>query len=205
MSQLLALLLISLTLSSCGYKGMHDESGDKTTLSIPYFKGDDKGMLTDAVIKAIASSGTFSYLSSGGEYILEGKILSDQTETIGYQYDKDPLSGKPLHRLTPNERRSEMTVALSLIESRSAKVIAGPYNLTASSDYDFVDEDSLHDLSFYDQKGEKQSVLAFSLGQLESAEGAKSASLPPIYHQLAEQIAEGLSSILKAPREEKAP
>ncbi|MCB1109487.1 MAG: hypothetical protein KDK64_00755 [Chlamydiia bacterium] len=165
------------------------------TISVPYFKGDDKGFLTDTVVKALVSSGNFNYANKGGAMVLEGVIVSDTCEHIGYQYDRHPVSGERIHRLIPNEGRREIMVQITLIDSRSLKTLYGPFVVSASSDYDFVDSDSLQDASFINRRGVRESVLFFSLGQLDSVDGAKAASLDPIYHRLAQKITEGLSNL----------
>ncbi len=58
-------------------------------------------------------------------------------------------------------------------------------------DYDYVTQDSLQDLSFVTSSG-RQTVLSFSLGQLESIESAKTAAKEALYKKLAKRIAEAL-------------
>ncbi|WP_194847189.1 LPS assembly lipoprotein LptE [Candidatus Neptunochlamydia vexilliferae] len=183
----------SLTLAGCGYH-VDDQSGGPT-LSVPYFKGDKDGALTDAVIKGLATSGNFNYATSGGTLVLEGRVTSDTSHHIGYQYDRRPVSGERVRRLIPNEGRREITVQLTLIDSRTQKVVHGPIQVSAYSDYDFVDSDSLQDTSFIDRCGVRTPVLFFSLGQLDSVDGAKAAAATPIHARLARKIVEGLSNL----------
>lgn len=99
-----SILLISVLLTSCGYHIENDErSMASYTLEVPYFQGDKNGLLTDAVIQALTSSGDFHIVRSGGALVLEGKIVKDENENIGYQYDRDPTSGRRINRLIPNE------------------------------------------------------------------------------------------------------
>lgn len=192
---LLWIALISL-LTSCGYH-VDDDNALATypTISVPYFKGDSKGYLTDTVVKALVSSGEFNYANKGGALILEGEIVGDNCEHIGYQYDRHPVSGQRINRLVPNEGRREITVQITLIDSRTQKTVYGPLQVTAASDYDFVDSDSLQDASFINRRGARESVLFFSLGQLDSVDGAKAAALDPIYRRLALKITEGLANL----------
>lgn len=178
-------------LSSCGY---HTDSNEET-LSIPYFKGDSDGKLTDTVIQAFTTSGHFVYANHGGHLLLEGKVVSDTNEHIGYQFDRDPISGQRIHRLVPNEGRREITVEFTLVDTRTQKVIFGPEKMTAFGDYDFVDSDSLRDTSFINARGTRESSLFFSLGQLDSVDGAKGTALDSIYRQLALKIVEGISNL----------
>ena len=186
----------SLLLSGCGYHVYDREiTSHFPTISVSYFSGDHDGMLTDAVIKGLCTSGEFEYASRGGTLILEGAIISDSSEHIGYQYDRHPISNARINRLVPNEGRREIKVRISLIDSLSQKVLYGPFDVSATSDYDFVDSDSLQDTSFIDNSGTRQSVLFFSLGQLDSAQGAHTTSRTPIHERLAVKIVEGISNL----------
>ncbi|MGE0198463.1 MAG: hypothetical protein AB7N99_03295 [Simkaniaceae bacterium] len=190
------ILTTSFLCSACGYHV--DDSGVVShfpTISVPYFSGDQDGTLTDAVIKGLSTSGEFTYVNGGGAVILEGAVISDNFEHIGYQYDRHHVSGVRINRLVPNEGRREITVRISLIDSLSQKVIYGPFDISASSDYDFVDSDSLQDTSFIDPAGMRQSVLFFSLGQLDSSEGAHAMARFPVHERLATKIVEGLSNL----------
>lgn len=165
------------------------------TISIPYFKGDTSGALTDSVIKGIATSESFRYTDKKGNLLLEGKVISDTNENIGYQFDRDPTSGERIHRLVPNEGRREITVEIHLTDTRTQKIIYGPVKISAFGDYDFVDSDSLRDTSFINPAGVRESSLFFSLGQLDSINGAQRASLDPIHRRLALKIVEGISNL----------
>lgn len=192
----MSILTTSFLCVGCGY---HVDGGAVAshfpTISVPYFCGDNDGTLTDAVIKGLSTSGEFSYVARDGAVILDGTIISDTSEHIGYQFDRHPVSGERIHRLVPNEGRREITVRISLIDSRTKKVLYGPFDVSAYSDYDFVDSDSLQDTSFIGPTGTRDSVLFFSLGQLDSAEGAKATSRYPIHDRLAVKIVEGISNL----------
>ncbi|MCB1081739.1 MAG: hypothetical protein KDK63_01185 [Chlamydiia bacterium] len=180
-----------ITLSSCGYHTADQEE----TLSIPYFKGDSNGLLTEAVIRAVSASGHYVYTHQSGHLRLDGKIVSDEGTHIGYQYDRDPTSGKRIHRLVPNEGRREITVEITLVDSRTEKILYGPENISAYTDYDFVDSDSLRDTSFINQNGARESSLLFSMGQLDSITGAKETAYAPVCQRLALKIVEGISNL----------
>lgn len=188
-----ALLLL---LSGCGYHWEDQErlSAHYQTVSVPYVKGDLDGLLTDALVKAIGLSNQFTY-AKDGELILEAAIVSDQVNHIGWQYDRDPTSGARENRLVPNEGRLEVAVNLSLVSARTGKVLHGPIQVRAHSDFDFVDSDSLLDTSFITPTGGRQSVLFFSLGQLDSIDGAKDAARYPAFDKLARKIVEGMENL----------
>jgi hypothetical protein len=60
------------------------------------------------------------------------------------------------------------------------------------SEYDYVDSNSILDLTFSNPTGKPETVLDFSLGQLDSIEGAHDDSAIDSYRHLTLQIVEGL-------------
>ena len=181
-------------LPHCGYHHEHhpDLETSYRTISVPYFIGDDKGLLTDAVIKALSVSGAYICLSKDGDLTLKGEITQDTTQQIGYQYDKEITTGERINRLIPNEGRAEMSVRISIVDTTSGKTVYGPFNVNTSSDFDFVNTDSVQSTSFIDAAGSRQSVLFFSLGQLDSEEGAQDISSEAVNKNLSKKIAEGV-------------
>ena len=182
--------------TSCGYH-MNDESVCciQKQISIPYIEGDSNGKLTDALIKQLCLSNYFTYSQERGDLILEGKITRETKEYLGYQFDRQPISGKRVNRLVPDEERREITILFSLVEPYSQKVIFGPIEVTACSDYDFFNSDSLQDTSFINQSHHRESVLFFSLGQLDSLQGASQVALDPLYRKLAHKVVEILENL----------
>lgn len=192
----LFLLLSLLLLSSCGYR--YNESpllSRYSSLSIPYVKGDREGELTNALIKEIALSTPLLYLSQGGELILEGEIVADHRETIGYRYDRKAVSGKRVRRLVADERRREVVFRFSLRDRSSQEIIYGPVEVSAQTDYDFLNTDSLQEVSFMNGEGGRENTLFFSLGQLDSSEGASDGAKKPLYERVARRVAEGIDSL----------
>lgn len=190
--------LIFLFCTSCGYH-MNDESlcSFHKQISIPYIKGDSNGKLTDALIKQLCLSNYFTYSQERGDLILEGEIIQDAKEYLGYQFDRHPISGVRINRLVPDEERREITIRFSLIDPESQRVAFGPMELTAYSDYDFFNSDSLQDTSFINEANHRESVLFFSLGQLDSLQGASQVALDPLYRKLAQKMVEGMENIFE--------
>ena len=76
---------------------------------------------------------------------------------------------------------------------QGSKVLFGPKRIEAIADYDYVDGDCVKDLVLDDTDLSKpipiqQTVLAFSLGQLEPQETALDASCRPLYRKLSQKI-----------------
>ena len=185
----------SLMIAGCGYHSNNEEMTHQfPVISVAYFSGDRDGSLTDNIIQGLCFYG-FTYSNRKNTMILQGEMINDNTEYVGYQYDRHPLSGQLINRLIPNEGRREITIRFSLIDSDSQQALYGPFVISATSDYDFCDSDSLQSTSFIDSSGTRQSVLAFSLGQLDSAQGAHAASHVPIYQNLTRKIVEIISHL----------
>ena len=184
--------LLCLFLSSCGYlfEGA-ERSYSKTTISIPYVKGDAEGKLTSALTAALSASGAFECMQNGGSLTLMVNILSQGNDRIGYSYDRSGTKGTLDKNLLPTENRKNTVVEIKLVESASDEVILGPVTVSASIDYDYVDPSSIRDLGF-NNHGKKETSLQFSLGQLDSVEGAQDDAASSLYIVLSKKIVDGI-------------
>ncbi len=180
-------------LCGCGY---HSEGGEDkgkvVTVSVPYIKGDGEGLLNSELVKALSASGMFDYVQNGGELILEAAIVADGDERIGYRYDRNPTTGKRRKNIVGTENRRAMSAQVSLIDAYSHEVLVGPQVIRSTSDYDYVDSNSIRDLTFTTPQGVPERVLDFSLGQLDSVEGAHDDTNEVVYRLLAQRIVDGL-------------
>jgi hypothetical protein len=186
-------LLFFLLFLSCGY---HCRRADqKPTISIPYVPSDYEGQLTSELARQIAASGGYTYVRSGGELTLKVAIVGDASDRIGFRYDRKETSGKIEHNLMPTENRRTLTAEVTLLETATDKIVAGPTEVQAFAEFDYVDVNSLKDLSFVTSSGKRQTVLNYSLGQLDSVEGAQDDAMLPIYRLLAQKIVTGLLQV----------
>jgi len=184
-----SLLLLLCLFSSCGY---YFEGREKIAISVPYVQGDFEGELTDALVGAVSRSSQFRFAHGEGDWILSAKILDHSHNRIGFRYDRDDKSGKRRKNLRGTENRGTITVEVSVVNATTGKLILGPQVIESSADYDYVDQNSLLDLSFIDAAGDRQTSIAFSLGQLDSVAAAGEDALYPTYDQLAQRIIDGL-------------
>lgn len=188
--RLLAALLL---LSGCGYHFEGDgDQGGLTSIFIPYIKGEGEGQLSSELAQALSSSGMFDYVQNGGELILQVAIIADGDDRIGFRFDRDPTSGKLRDNIVGTENRRSMSAQVTLINAHTQETILGPEVVNAVADYDYVDSNSICDLTFTTPHGKPQKVLDFSLGQLDSVEGAHDDTGIVIYRILAQKIVEGL-------------
>lgn len=193
----LYILLVSLVgfLGGCGYRWQPDfPTGIKPSISLSFISGDDDGTLTKEIIRTLVSSGIAYVRPDKGDYRLGVKVLSYQNQTVGYRKDRQKVTGEIRKNIVGCEGRNTVTVEATLYEKESDQVAFGPYTISAEVDYDYVDGDSLQDLTFINQEGNRIPVLPFSLGQLESVEAAQEASHRPLNEKLAKKIVDVIFS-----------
>lgn len=187
------LLILCNFLCGCGYRWQPDfPEGTRPTVTVPFVVGDDDGALTAEVIGSLSSSGIADVLSFGGEYQLQITILGEDNEKIGFRIDPQKVDGKVRKNLLASEGRRTMSVEAVLLSG--GEVAYGPYTIMADAEYDYVDGDSIQDLTFINPAGTLVTVLPFSLGQLEPLESAQHAATKPLYRKLAQKIVDAISS-----------
>lgn len=184
--KLLSLLLI--LLSSCGYQLNEQRSIYATSLTIPYVENDFDGRVTDALIKAFSESGSFTYEPHDGILELKVKIINNDNRAIDWRYNRLPPEGRRNSDLINIEARRFIDVEVTLIDSLNDDVVLGPVVVQASYDFDFYAPDSIRDVSFINSAGVRQASEQFSLGQLDSVEGAFDDSWHPLSRIIAKKI-----------------
>ena len=192
MAKKICILLLFLA-CSCSYRLRSPGNLSVRTVNVPYITGDREGVLTQSIIYQLSSDGFLEYRPSHADCELKVEILEKKNDQIGYRRDRDGDTVKK--NLMPTESRQTIKAKVSL-ESSDHDIIWGPTIITADVDYDYVEQDSLEDLSFLNPKGELESVLSFSLGQMESVGSAQISALKPLYSKLARNIAEALKGEL---------
>jgi hypothetical protein len=177
----------------CGY---HFDGGEAergtVTISVPYIKGDLEGHLNAQLVRALSTSGHFDCVQNGGELILEASITGDGDERIGFRFDRNPQSGELRDNIIGTENRRTIIAVVTLIDTSTHTAVLGPQTVKADADYDYVDSNSIRDLTFITDRGIPEKVLDFSLGQLDSVDGAHDDASTVIYRHLAQKIVDGL-------------
>jgi hypothetical protein len=161
-------------------------------ISIPYVEGDNKGLLTAAIIQKVAATGFFQPVSAQQSLVLRVAIVEDEQDYLGFRFDREPVSGKRLTNLIPTESRRTISASVILLNSATEEILFGPQIISANLDFDYVDGNSIRDLTFFNNRGEREKVIQFSLGQLDSIEGAQDDVLNPLFEILAKKIANRL-------------
>ncbi len=191
----LALFLLSLCFSACtGYRfSPYETVSCPITVSIPYICGDTLGIFTDELIHALAASGKFVYRRDGADVTLTVAIASRPNEKIGYNYDvKGRDNPKRLKNLIGTEGRSSICAQVSVTDTCTGACLVKPQVVTGYADYDYADYRSIKDLSYVNPKGVRQSSIAFSLGQLDTFEGAQADVAFLLYREVARKIVAAL-------------
>jgi hypothetical protein len=182
-----------LLLCGCGY---HFDAGERegrtVTISVPYIKGDLEGKLNAQLVHALSASGHFDCVQNGGELILEASITGDGDERIGFRFDRNPQSGELRDNIIGTENRRTIIAVVTVIDPSTHTAVLGPQTVKADADYDYVDSNSIRDLTFITNRGIPEKVLDFSLGQLDSVDGAHDDASTVIYRHLAQKIVDGL-------------
>lgn len=182
-------------LTGCGYRWQPDfPTESRPVVTIPFIPGDEDGMLTAEMVRAITASGLAQVRGSNPDYRLVVQIKNVQNQTIGYRRDPQKVHGKVRKNVLASEGRKTVFVEAALYRIHSDEIVYGPYEISGDADYDYIDGDSIQDLTFVDASGLTQTVLPFSLGQLEPIESAQEAASRPLYNSLAQKIVDAIFS-----------
>lgn len=137
------------------------------------------GLLTAAVIKRIARSGTFQYQNCGGTLLLKIKLLDLRDENIGFRYDRKK-KGELKKTIIPTETRVTAIAEIAL-ETGTGCVLLGPVRLSTFVEFD------------HDYYSSRNAVNIFSLGQVSDIDAAYDDVQDPLYYALAEKIVDFIS------------
>lgn len=183
------LCLVLLLCWGCRYQ--FENSTNRISVCIPYIRGDIQGQLNQALIREISACNGFSY-SYESSFLLRITILEDKDEPIGYRYDRNPNNQDLRKNIVKVETRRLITAEVQLIDQESNCVVIGPFRVKANADFDCINSDSLADVVVALPNQRSQRMIDFSLGQLDSVEGAHDDSAQVAYRMLARKIVEGL-------------
>lgn len=182
-----------LLLSGCGYRFEGaDAEGPAVTISVPYIKGDPDGQFGMELVRALSSSGQFDCVQGGGMLVLQAAIIAEGDDRIGFRFDRDPTTGARRDNIVGTENRFTISAEVKLIDAYTDEVVIGPHVVKAHADYDYVDSNSIRDLTFFTPNGIPEKVLDFSLGQLDSVVGAHDDAIAVLYRHLAQKIVDGI-------------
>jgi len=182
-------LFLLILFSGCGYRAYDQEEtllARGSTITIPYVENDIDGQLTDELVKTFSSAG-FRYRPYHGSLELKVKIVDQKNECLGWRYNHTK-EGKRNDDLICTEGRRHVGAEVTLIDALNDEVIFGPVLVQDDFDFDYYSTDDIKDLSFKNSAGKRISIVRFSLGQLDSVEGAYDDAWTPLSRRLSKKI-----------------
>lgn len=197
MTRVIVSILLVL-LGGCGYRFQGPSAA--VTMTIPPIQGDVQGSLVTELVQALTKASLIEYVEQGGGFSLEVNLLTDLDERIGFRFDRDPVSGLRRDNIVGTENRRTLSLEVQLVDLNTHKVVFGPQVIQQGVDFDYVDADSIRDLTFMTAQGRAESVLNFSLGQLDSVAGARDDTTELLYRGLARQVVEQLACFFSQDR-----
>ncbi len=195
MNKVLSLMLIAALCSSCKYQSSKvDLNGDSVIeTSIPTIKKDPNGYFRNYLAREIAYANGLYYKEDNAKYKLLVTVTEDTKSKITYMWDRDPVTNTNLGVFYPIEDSRECIAKVELVDGKTGKAVIPAFFVKASADYDYVNPTVRQAVEFSTPSDGNQSVLQYSLGQLDSLEGADKESFNPIYNKLAKKIVARLS------------
>lgn len=178
------ILTISFFLIGCNYRFDRGEIKTFKCLSSP---SDDHFSLTNSLIEELSKESRWIYDPIDPQIIVHIEIKKRDSDHIGYRYDRNEANGEIINRLIPIEGREQILTTLVLENLKTGKSL-GPYYIESSQDFDFVNYDTYKDLAFINDN-RAVSVLSYSLGQLDSFQGAQESVNYRLISSLGKKIA----------------
>ena len=173
---LLFSLLLGMILEGCCYQfGRGELSQLYGTISVPYVKGDQRGELITDLIKKLGTSGTFRYVTNGGDLILKVELIEFREENLEFRYDRKK-TGQLKNSIITTETRVSVVAEVLLVEGSTGQIVRGPTRINASAEFDHT---------YY---ATRNAINIFSLGQLNDVDAARDAVMHPLNRNLAEKI-----------------
>lgn len=148
--------------------------------------------MTAELTRQLTASGLYEIVSSQGDLVLHVSLIGDQNDIVGFRYDRSEESGKLEKNLMATENRRLLSATVTVSQLGKDAPLTGPFTITGSGEYDYIDVSTLRELAFVSSSGKLEKAIDFSLGQLDSVEGAQDAVLTPAYSQLAKKIVAAL-------------
>lgn len=176
--RIIVIIIICCLNSSCGYHFLN-KTNVPYTIFIPYIEGDMDGNLTNILIQRIANLGYFTPVSGASDFIIQARIKSNVIDAIGFQFTPKNRD----RNIIANENRHTIEIEFSILSGKTQEKLFGSYFIKESIDYDFLDQYPCKDCS-----QREESTVHFSLGQLDSREGALSSSTAPLFHKITDKI-----------------
>ncbi len=187
--------LLVLLCSSCNYgiAKLDIDGASVIETTIPVIKKDPRGILRNQIAREMSFTNSIQYKDRKAKYKLLVTITEDATSKITFMWDRNPKTNADLEVFYPTEAQREMVAKVELVDAKSGVAVIEPFFLKADSIYDFVNPTVPGTLEFNDPFVGDVSILQYSLGQLDSEEGAEIESYEPAFEMLAKKIVSRLA------------
>lgn len=176
--RIIVIIIICCLNSSCGYRFLNKANVPYTTY-VPYIEGDMDGNLTNTLIQRMADLGYFTPISGVSDFIIQARVKSNVIDPIGFQFAPKNID----RNIIANENRHTIELEFSILSGKTQEKLFGSYFIKESIDYDFLDQ---YPCKYSTQR--EESTVNFSLGQLDSREGALSSSIDPLFHKITDKM-----------------
>ena len=158
-------------------------------VSVSYIEGDMDGLFTDILCEELEMNSYFKYVNKSKQaYNLQVKIIALDDLNIGFKRRIENNEQKK-NPLIATENRKQITIQIKMVDDCNNELFE-PIKINEMIDYDYVDSESIEDLSFIDDSNKQEASLSFSLGQLNSYDSASKDSLRGLYKKISKKIVE---------------
>ncbi len=178
------LFYLLLSLPACGYRAI--SSIQVSNLPISQIESNLGGRFTSELIYQLNQLSLYDPTASGA--LLRITIADPGDEVVGFRYDRQAVSGDLEKNLMATESRKKLIATLILLDAATHQIWSDPITVSIEVEYDYIDVSSLKELSYTPPGSATEPVIHFSLGQLDSVEGAHDAALLLAYRTLAQKV-----------------
>lgn len=200
--------------AGCSHRYSTTEGSGKPKLKVALdrIEGDKRGQLTQVVISALVDQSPYwVYEPSQGlaDYVVHLRITSCESHPLGFRYDSLNIYDSsqsnerggvdfidvPIDRLVQDEARAVLVLEGELIHNVTQEKVGKPFKVEGTCSYDYINSYAVFDAAFINRKGDLESVLDFSLGQLDGLDGARDASKQALYEDVARHFVQGFNQL----------
>jgi hypothetical protein len=169
-------LLTIFVLSSCGYHmgSPLPNNLSRSSVTVPFIKGDLTGDLTQALIYELTTSG-YRYVHRQGDILIRVQLLEVRADDIGFRYERES-DNDVKKSLIPAETRLTAKAQVEVIDASTCCQLLPTFCVS-----EFVEFD-------HEYYTARDGVNIFSLGQLSDYDAGKEAAQMPLNRKLAQKI-----------------
>ncbi len=181
------LLFLLSTFFGCNYHSAI-QTQEIQSVGIAFIKNDLLGNLRSYLVLELEKSSLFRF-SKQPELLVYVECVEKEDEDIGFQYARSVTTRSD--RLVVNEKRKWVEAVVSIKNTKTDKTVLKPTKIMAAIDFDFDPAES--DDKFTAIGPNRVPMVTFSLGELESEQGARPIAQELLMQNLAKRIVDYIS------------